>query len=187
VYELGYRAQASPKLTYSIAAYHAVYDHLRTQEIAPSRTSLFFANGMEGTITGGEIGAAYQVLPRWRLAGGFTALDENLRLKPGSEDVGAPLGQEGRDPSQTWRLSSSLDLPHNGDLEISLRHVGELAAPNVPAYLAVDLRYGWRPTRNWEVSVTGRNLSGGGHAEFNDAATRTHFERTVFFKLTRQF
>ena len=86
------------------------YDHLRTQEIAPSRTMLFFANGMEGTTSGVETWASYQASDRWRLSAGFDALTEHFELKPGSNDVANLAAQKGRDPKRSWRLRSSLDL-----------------------------------------------------------------------------
>jgi iron complex outermembrane receptor protein len=57
----------------------------------------------------------------------------------------------------------------------------------VPAYSAVDIRLGWRPRRDIELSITGQNLFGGGHGEFADEATRTEIARSVFFKIVAQF
>ena len=82
--EVGYRGQPNASLSYSVAAFHARYDHLRTQEIAPSRTFVVFANEMEGTASGVEMWGTYQASPIWRLSAGFTALNEQLRLKPGA-------------------------------------------------------------------------------------------------------
>ena len=38
VYEIGYRGQPAASVSFSVTAFRAAYDHLRTQEIAPSRT-----------------------------------------------------------------------------------------------------------------------------------------------------
>ncbi|MES2935102.1 MAG: TonB-dependent receptor, partial [Pseudomonadota bacterium] len=45
VYEAGYRGQFGDRMTYSVTAFHTAYDHLRTQEVAPSGTYLIFSNG----------------------------------------------------------------------------------------------------------------------------------------------
>jgi iron complex outermembrane receptor protein len=127
------------------------------------------------------------VSPAWRLRGGLTVLNEKLHLKPGSNDVTAPRAQEGRDPKHTWILASSHDLPHRTEFDVRVRHVAELPSLAVPAYTAVDVRLGWKVRADLELSVTGQNLFGSGHAEFNDPVTRTEFQRAVFFKMLSRF
>jgi len=57
----------------------------------------------------------------------------------------------------------------------------------VPAYPAVDVRLGWRPRPEWELSLTGQNLLGNGHAEFTALATRTEVRRAVFLEVVNRF
>jgi iron complex outermembrane receptor protein len=57
-----------------VTAYHNRYDHLRTQELLPSRTAVRFDNLMQGHATGIEMWGNYQVTEAWRLSAGFTAL-----------------------------------------------------------------------------------------------------------------
>jgi iron complex outermembrane receptor protein len=52
----------------------------------------------------------------------------------------------------------------------------------VPAYTAVDLRWGWKVSREVELSLTLQNLFDPEHPEFN-AAPRSEFERGAFLKL----
>jgi iron complex outermembrane receptor protein len=187
VYEVGYRGQPTRRISYSATAFHSIYDHLRTQELAASRRSVFYANEMEGKSSGIEMWGAYQASDRWRLSGGWTALRERLRLKPGSSDTAGLAAQQGRDPAHSWMLRSSVNLPYQSELDATLRHVSALSSPAVPAYSAVDLRLGWRPRRDLEVSVTGRNLFASGHAEFTDADTRTQFARSLFVNVLNRF
>ncbi|HEV7488454.1 MAG TPA: TonB-dependent receptor [Thermoanaerobaculia bacterium] len=187
VYELGYRGQPVSSITFSATVFHSIYDHLRTQEIAPSRTSLFFANGMKGTASGVEMWGAYQASQRWRLSAGFNGLTTHFELKPGSSDTAGLAAQKGRDAKQSWRLRSSLDLPRQCEFDITARRVSALAAPVVPAYSAVDLRFGWKAHRGTEISVTGRNLFGKGHGEFADVSTRTEIGRSVFISYVSRF
>ncbi|HYC46452.1 MAG TPA: TonB-dependent receptor, partial [Burkholderiales bacterium] len=187
VYEIGYRGRPLPNVSYSATVFHADYDHLRTQEIAPSFTSVFFASLMEGSTSGVEMWGTYHALTTWRLRAGLTLLNEKLRLKPGSNDVTAPRRQEGLDPERTWMIASSHDLPHRTEIDVRVRHVSELPGPAVPAYTAVDVRLGWKARPDLELSVTGQNLFGSGHAEFTDPVTRTEFQRGVFFKALGRF
>jgi iron complex outermembrane recepter protein len=186
VAELGYRGQPTATLSYSITAFHARYDDLRTQEVAPSRTYAYYANKMEGSTNGIEIWGTWQVLPRWRLNAGMNALHEGLRLLPGSNDAAA-TATAGLDPAHQWQLRSSLDLDSQQSLDCTVRHVAALSNPDVPAYTSVDVRYGWRPREDWELSVAGQHLNGGGHAEYTPAGTRSHFGRGVYARVVHRF
>ena len=187
VYELGYRGQPAPDVSVSVTAFHADYDRLHTQEVSASRTFFFFGNGMQGTVRGVEMWGSYQALPSWRLRAGFTRLLQKLELKPGSTDTISVAAGEGANPSRQWLLRSSFDLPRQMELDVTARYVSELALPNVPSYLAVDMRWGWRPRRDLEISITGQNLLGPPHGEFTAVATRTAFSRAVFAELLLRF
>jgi iron complex outermembrane receptor protein len=190
VYEIGYRGQPTSRLSYSATVYHADYDHLRSQEVAPSGTFLFFSNGLRGNTTGIETWATYQVSETWRLAASLNALRERLSVAAGGNDVVDAADQPGNDPTHTWMLRSSFDFPYRTELDAMVRRVSGLSHPlpaigaySVPAYTTVDLRAGWRARRDLELSITGRNLLSGGHGEMTDPATRTRFGQDVFFKV----
>jgi iron complex outermembrane receptor protein len=142
---------------------------------------------MSGISNGVEVWASYQAMPRWRLSAGFNGLSQHLELEPGSNDVAGLAAQQGRDPKRSWRLRSSCDLPGHGEFDVIARRVSERSNPAVPAYSAVDLRYGWRSGRGLEISVTGQNLVGDGHGEFENIATRTEVGRGVFVNVVSRF
>lgn len=179
VYEIGYRSQPTPRLSFSATAFHNEYDDLRTQEIAPSGTFVIFGNGMEGRATGIEAWGTFQATENWRLKGGFTALDEEFRLKPGSNDVAAPASLEDRDPARTWQLRSSWNIGAGGELDLALRHVSELPTHQLDAYTAFDARFGWRLREGAHLSVSGRNLFGG-HGEYGAPAFRSEIGPALF-------
>jgi len=187
VYELGYRGQPTPDASFSVTAFHADYDRLHTQEIAPSRTFFFYGNGMQGRVEGLETWGSYQALPTWRLRAGFTRLWQHLQTKPGSTDTTSVAAAEGSNPSHQWMLRSSFDLPRQMEIDINARYVAELALPAVPSYFAVDMRWGWRPRPDLEVSITGQNLLGPPHGEFTPESTRTAFARAVYLELLMRF
>ena len=181
VFEVGYRGQPATAISYSVTVFHTIYDHLRTQEIDPSVTFISFANEMEGTATGIETWGTYQASPRWRLSAGATALRERLRLKQGSNDFAAP-NAAGNDPSYTWQLRSALNIAEDRELDFTIRHAASLENNAVPAYTAVDARFGWKLRRDLELSVTGQNLFGH-HAEYGSRLYRTDLSPAVYLKL----
>ena len=184
VYELGYRGRPGERFQYSATLFHNDYDHLRTQEVDPGGTFIQFASLMEGKATGIEMWGAWQATPQWRLTGGLTLLDEDLRLKPGSNDLPAPL-QTGFNPSHTWQLRSAWNVGADTTVDLGLRHVAALDREAVPAYTTLDARLGWRLRPGLELAVTGSNLLGS-HAEYGAVATRMEHQRAVFFSLNWQ-
>jgi iron complex outermembrane receptor protein len=192
VFEIGNRGQPSSAVSYSITAFYHDYDHLRSVEPAPGATCVAVAPGnscvlgnlIEGTSKGVEAWGSYQAMQGWRLSGGVLLLDVDLKRKPGSTDPNpAALGN---DPDYQWQLRSSHNLTPRHELDIILRSIGELPNPNVPSYTAVDVRIGWRPVRDLELSLTAQNLLDSSHPEFGSATgmtSRSEFERGVFLKL----
>lgn len=178
VMELGYRGQPARGVSVSATAYHADYDRLRTQEVDPSFTYAYFANGMAGRVSGLEAWGSWQAAPRWRLHFGANRLIQSLRLQPGSNAFGSVEAAEGDNPDWWWMLRSSHDIGEAIELEAALRQVAALPARDVPRYTALDLRIGWRPLPGLTLSLGGLNLLGNGHAEFSDRATRSHWQPT---------
>lgn len=182
VYQLGYRGQLSPKFNFEVTAFYNDYDYLRTQQIDPSSTFITFDNEMEGHSHGVEMWGTYQLLPQWRMSAGLTALSQTFKLKPGSNDVSAPATSD-KDPSHTWQLRSAYNIAPNKEFDVSVRHVAELNNPDVPAYTAVDARFGWRVRKDIELSVIGQNLLGTEHAEYGSQQFRSEIPQGVFFKV----
>jgi len=175
VFELGYRSQPSTKVTYSLVLFRHEYDHLRSFEASPAG-GFVIGNKMEGNSTGLEAWGAVQATKNWRLSAGATWLDLDLRLQADSTDMTGVRGA-GNDPEQQWLLRSSWDLPGRIELDASVRHVGELPNPVVPAYTVVDVRLGWRPNEHFELSLTGQNILDSGHIEFGNELTASEIER----------
>lgn len=184
VLELGYRGRPLPVLTLSATAFHGAYDHLRTQELAPSRTSVYFGNGMLGHVSGVEAWGSLQAAPWLRLHAGLTLLRPRLHLRPDSIDTaGSVAAAEGAMPRQQWQLRASLNLPQDVELDLTTRHVGALDAPSVPAYTAVDLHLGARLRPDVELGVAAQNLFDRGHGEFTPVATRAEIGRGFLLQL----
>jgi iron complex outermembrane receptor protein len=182
---LGYRSQPSPKFSYSVTVFHHDYDYLRSIELTSSG-EFVLGNKMEGKSNGLEAWGTVQVTPAWRVSVGATLLDLDLRLKDESTD---PTGTAaaGNDPERQLFLRSSLNLPRDMEFDASVRHVGDLPSPQVPAYTAVDLRFGWRPNERLELSLSAQNVFDSGHVEFGNALTASEIERSFRVGMKWQF
>ena len=182
LFELGYRGQPHPLLSYAMSIFHNDYDHLRTQELDPSLTFVTFGSLMEGKAKGLELWGNFQATPAWRLSAGLTALDEQLRLKPGSNDA-ASLLITGKNPSHTAQLRSHYNLSVDKEIDMAIRKVGKLS--EVPGYTSVDARFGWTLRKGLMLSVMAHNLNGG-HGEYGPVATRTEVGPSLGIKLLWQ-
>jgi iron complex outermembrane receptor protein len=179
VFELGYRARPTTSLSYSTTLFFSRYDKLRTLEPNPAGPGSVFANLADGLTRGLEAWATWQAAEAWRLSAGGVVQRVGTTLQPGSRDLSGTTGLFTSDPTHYWQVRSSYDLAANQDLDVTVRHVGALPRPGVPAYTAVDARWGWRVRPGVELSIIGQNLFDPRHAEFGAPATRSEYERAL--------
>jgi len=180
-FEIGYRAQPTPRLSYSVTAFRHKYDDLRSIERTPLPV---IANMMEGSTHGLELWGVWQAAEWWRLSAGLNTLHKDLRFKPGSTDT--RLQAAGNDPEHQVMLRSSMNLGPRGELDINVRSVGALPDPATPSYVALDLRLGWDLSKDVELSVTGFNLLDRSRPEFGPivgASPRGEVPRSFLVKL----
>ena len=128
-----------------------------------------FVNKMKGHTYGVEVWGDYVVTDWWRLTAGYNALREHLELAPDSLDVGG-IAAAGNDPRYQVSLRSSVDLPSNLQLDLSVRKVAALPNPAVPGYGEADLRLAWQVPKGLELSLVGVNLLHERHREFGTAS-----------------
>jgi iron complex outermembrane receptor protein len=179
VYELGYRGQPLADLTLSVTGFYEVWDKLRSGQLPPNA---MVQNMIDGNTSGIEAWGTWQAASWWRVSGGLTTLHKDLRLKPGSADPVGPSNL-GNDPDHQWLVRSAFNLPQAQEFDISVRRVAALPEPSVPAYTAVDARYGWRVDRTLELSLAVRNLFDSAHPEFNASPGRSEIRRSFLLQV----
>ena len=180
VLQIGYRGQPFRALSWSATVFH--HEHSRLRSLRPLPGGAIFANDLEGRTSGLESWASYQVNRAWRLIAGFVVLDQDLRLRAGGVDFGGEAAL-GNDPSHWWTLRSRLDITSRHQLDVTVRRVGALKLPEVPAYTAVDARFGWQVSREIEVGLVLRNLFDPNHPEWGAAPNRVEHQRSALFQL----
>jgi iron complex outermembrane receptor protein len=187
-YEIGTRVQVSPRASFSISAYHDVYDGIRTIDPGPTPSGipLVFGNLMDGDVNGIQLWGDYQVTRWWRLSAGVDVLHENLRFLPGSLSA-VGLAFAANDPGHQATLHSSMDLGHGVTWDAYVRNVGALSHPAVPTYTELDTRVGWQITKAVQVSLSGFNLLHARHMEFLEDGVTTEVPRSVYGQLRIRF
>ena len=187
-YELGWRFQPEARLLLSLATYYNWYDDLRSVERVnpPQSFPVVIANGWRGTSYGAELAADFRVTEHWNLKAGYVEFRLDLEQQPGSNDT-TGARSEAADPERQALLRSSWDLPRNLTLDAMARYVGRVAATDVPAYAELDVRLGWQPLPNLQLSVRGQNLLHDQHPEFGAPLSRLEIERGVFGEVVWQF
>jgi iron complex outermembrane recepter protein len=199
-FELGYRVRASDNLSLDLALYLNRYDNLRTLELGLpflefSQSPVHFAlpahinNNMDGNTYGLELGVDWKPKPWWRVRVHYALLEMDLRLNTKSLDIYSGSVDDAS-PEQQAFLMNSFDLPGNMEIDFMLRYVDLIPALDVDDYLAMDVRFAWRPSEDFEISITGHDLLESGHAEYGPSFVNiipTQVQRGVFGKLTWRF
>ena len=196
--EMGYRVRPNKTLFFDVAVFANIYRDGHSFEVeAPFVNPAGFIevpivsrNRLDGETFGVEVAATWDVTHWWRLNGAFTWFEIDLRMDPISTDQNV-AALEGNDPRFQWNLRSHINLPHNLEFDQTLYYVDALQSQQVRSYFRLDLRLGWQPLRNVEISVVGQNLLDNHHQEWGVDRIQTNdrnlVERSVFGKLTLKF
>ncbi len=200
-FELGYRFLPDSKLFMDLALFYNFYDNLNSfepetpfLETDPSPSHLVipvrFRNGLEGETFGVEGAVKWIPASWWELNLGFNLLEMDLRPKASSLD-NSTSNTEDNTPSFQWNFRSYIDLPNNLELDSAIYHIGRVGNLRVPAYVRWDVRLGWKPKNNIELSLGILNINDSSHPEFTEGqiALRSNSEipRSIYGKLTWNF
>jgi iron complex outermembrane receptor protein len=194
--ELGYRALANKRVSLDVTGFAGLYRNL---ESLAAQTPYFasqqglpylvlpelFVNGGRASTYGAEFFANWNVTDRWRISPGYSYF--RMNVNGDSSTLATPTGVS---PNHQFQVRSLLNLPHHLEWDSTAGYVSELADGNVPAYVRIDSRIGWRLGEFVELSIVGQNLLSRRHVEFSDTIyplDHTLVERSVFGKVTWRF
>lgn len=182
-YELGYRTWPTEGLSLDLTAFYNDYDDLRAvqqrNDLATVvdgylRIPAIFVNAVQGRTWGFELAANWRAADDWRLQLAYSHLRVDLQNQPGFSEL-IPVVREGSQPRNLISLLSSLDIRPDLEFDLWLYYVDEMPelaigtlanATAVDSYCSVNARLGWRPRRDWELSLVGANLLGAPHVEY---------------------
>jgi iron complex outermembrane receptor protein len=187
-YELGWRFNPAPNLSFTTTLYDQEYDHLRSVE--PS-TPVTFANGVKGRSYGVEFFVDWEINSWWRLRFGGFSMNQETWLAAGSADLEHGRG-ESSFPGYQVQLRNSFRLGKNITWWTSLRRVDGVPANDngggvVPAYTDLDMSLHLAIRPNVDLSFNGRNLLDASHPEIGGLTTRREIERSGDVAVTTKF
>lgn len=121
----------------------------------------FLTNVLNGYGTGLEANF------RWRLFGDFmtlkgsyTFLHQSYHATPISdnETYWTVLSNIAQDPKHRWHVGLSLNPTRHIEFDTNLYYTGTFRGGDVPHYHRLDMRLGWKPSDELEMSVVGQDL-----------------------------
>ena len=197
--EIGWRFAPSSKLVIDATVFYNQYTRLRSVTpgmpyvTAGSNPALVlpyvFANDLGASTAGFELDTRYQVKQDWQLEGTYTLYSERFYFADGIPDTTGTTGPErsGITPRNQVGIRSLLNLPKRFELDTSVTYV-EGTPFGVAANTRVDLRVGWQPNQNTEVSVGGQNLLTANHQEgLNAYGFADYIPRNFYMKVSFKF
>ena len=181
-FELGYRNQPRPDLSYDVTAFYNVYNHLLSSERSvgsegtPVPTNAVIAdtadNKLEGRSYGLELASKWQAKADWRLFASYSWLNIDMGLDAGSNNFSREHELEQASPEQQIQLRSQWDLRNDLELDMALYYVDSIVVRDstgfvhIPDYSRFDVRVAWQAQKDLELSVVGQNLLDDQHPEF---------------------
>lgn len=201
-YEIGYRTEVMPLLSFDVALYYNVYKNLRVitpygfyTEGSPlyGVKQYMLSNDMHGRAIGVEVAADWTPLDWWRLQAAYSYQNIKMHLEGTSEDEINKGNAEGDTPQHQVSLRSGIDIGRQVTLDLWLRGTDRLASIDgisIPGYLTMDVRVAWKPVKNLEFSLVGQNLFQNQHKEFIPEYINTlpsEVVRSAYGKVTLKF
>jgi iron complex outermembrane receptor protein len=197
-YELGYRTYVRRGGFISIAGFYNRYNDLLSVENRPPAPEaspeplhlvlpLYLRNGIEALTKGMEVSTLWDVRSWWRLRASYSYLHISAGRHPTSNDASTVGQLQGDSPEHKAVVQCLLTLPRGFDADLAYRYVGALTGTDqkVPGYSTGDARIARRISREFTLSLVGRNLFQPRHAEYGgDPGGLVAIRRSGFLELT---
>jgi iron complex outermembrane receptor protein len=208
--ELGYRAQPASNMSIDMSTYYNIYDHIvgnspmdgywvsvpRGQPGAPGywRYDTYVDNKSAGSVHGAELLANWNVSDKWRLVFSKSWINMNIHhAEPDLIDANLEITSTEyiwrRSPAMQYNIRSYFDLPANLEFDVALYHVGGQPGMQEAGYNRLDLRLGWTPKKDFEVSMGVRDLGSAVRREFGRVLCERQvmIQNSAYVTLTSRF
>ncbi len=185
-FEIGYRFNFSPHLSFDFAAYYNDYDRL----LDINSTTLMFPTLITDTEYSGKATVmGFEAAMDWRPVDSlavkltYTYLDDSSTVSLISNNAETA-------PHHQATLFASYDLSSQWEIDVISRFVDQIDEYDIAAYIAIDTRLAFKPIKGLELAVVGQNIFDSHHPEFDESTletTPTEVERSIYGKVSWQF
>lgn len=180
--EAGFRMRPNHQFTFNGSLFLNHYENLASftellridpffvpgYPFATKYLSLQLGNEIEAKSYGIELDSRWQVNDNWQLKAGYSW------MLVSSDDITAQIESAiafKNTPVHQLYLNSAWDIRDNLELDATLYFVDELEESAVGSYTRFDLRLGWLPSPDLELSLMAKNLFDDQHAEYSPSAS----------------
>ena len=181
-YELGWRWQISNNLNLDSAFFYNIADRVQTviasgaPYIDPSFSvsspivPTTVGNYRQVKSYGMELSLNYRINHDWRMQASYSGIHFDTHADPNQPWFSDPLIEQKSNPQHSLSVRSMFNLTDEIELDAWARYVDKIEVywQKIPGYVSLDLRLGWHPLKNLEISLVGQNLLDNQHPEFND-------------------
>lgn len=173
--ELGLRYRPADNISLNVAAFYNDYDNLASLErlihienipgfpLPVSYNEFLLGNTIQAKSHGIEMDARWNISDDWRIKLSYswmTVDSDNI-----NESISSAIAFKNLPKHQLY-LNSAWDIRDNIELDTTVYYVDELEESGVDAYTRFDIRVGWMPRPDVEVSLTAQNLFDSEHYEY---------------------
>jgi len=191
-YELGYRTLLTDRASLDFAVFYNDYlelvgfnlgtPYFVTGPIPHYVFPVSMLEAEEGYTYGLEMAGVWALSDRCRINVAYTYLKTDI----------IQYGMEKMDPRHQVSIRNTVDLSKNVELDLWARYVDELPDLDTPDYVTLDVRLGWKPLKNVEISLVGQNLLDPQHGEYTTpqdilSVAYTEVQRGIYMKIEWRF
>jgi iron complex outermembrane recepter protein len=186
-YEIGYRTQIIPAVTFDVTGFYNVYRNLLVGvatgntfvETSPAPAHLVnpfqSVNQGAGHTYGVEVTSAWQATKAWRLSANYSW----LRMEINAMNTANANLDPGLNPKQQFRIRSQYDLLQTLQWDTGIYYTDALTSNAVPSYTRVDTRLAWRVTPQLDAELVGQNLFDKTHFEWQPTGASALFQSSA--------
>lgn len=175
-YEIGYRRQLTPHASVDIAGFINDYTQLRDTSIEGLTLGTGFPRHLDAKVVsnnaasaltyGGEVSADWRPIDNWRLQANYSFIHLDITANPLTKQFdGSTTGADKSTPQHQISFRSNYDLSDRLQLNLWLRYHSRMPLYNIPDFITMDSKLAYRPYKNMELFVVGRNLFSQYHQE----------------------
>ena len=170
--ELGYRAQPSKDWWMDVALFYNRYEGIFTAILGGPILSaesvtlpIHSENKQNGKTYGGETAVDWQPSTKFRVKGSYSYFSGEINPDPGAVVFAVPSGVS-YTPKHQIQLFLMTRPTTRMTVDLLGRYVDRLQGLNINGYTSLDGRVGLSLNHKLELSLTGKNILGNSHVEF---------------------